>query len=124
VTATRQRLGRRAEDEAAHRLATRGYRILDRNARTRHGEIDIVAMHRGVLVFCEVKAGRRGGSSGPERPALAVGPRKQLRLRRLAAAWLADAGPLPWFEEMRFDVIGITFDGERPAALEHIRNAF
>ena len=124
MTATRQLLGRRAEDQAAERLAARGYRILARNARTRYGEIDIVAMHRGVLVFCEVKAGRPGVGAGPERPALAVDFDKQRRLRRLAAAWLVDAGPLPWFEEMRFDVIGITFNGAGPAEVEHIRNAF
>jgi Holliday junction resolvase-like predicted endonuclease len=81
-------------------------------------------MHHGVLVFCEVKAGQRSSIAGPERPALAVGPQKQLRLRRLAAAWLSAAGPLPWFEEMRFDVIGITFNGAGPAEVEHIRNAF
>jgi len=124
MTVARQRLGRRAEQLAAQRLAARGYRIIDRNARTRYGEIDIVAMHRGTLVFCEVKAGRAGTAVGPERPALAVGPRKRRRLRALAAAWLAEAGPLPWFEEMRFDVVGVTYNGDRPPAVEHIRNAF
>jgi putative endonuclease len=124
MTVARQRLGRRAEQLAAQRLAARGYRIIDRNARTRYGEIDIVAMHRGTLVFCEVKAGRAGAAVGPERPALAVDRGKQHRLRRLAAAWLAEAGPLPWFEEMRFDVVGVTYDGDRPPTVEHIRNAF
>jgi putative endonuclease len=124
MTVTRQRLGRRAEELAARRLAFRGYRVLDRNARTRYGEIDLVAIHRDTLVFVEVKAGRAGTTSGPERPALAVGPQKRSRLRRLAAAWLAEAGPLPWFEEIRFDVVGVTYDGERPPEVEHIRNAF
>jgi putative endonuclease len=129
VTLARQGLGRAAEQLAASRLAAEGFSILQRNARIRTGElvgeIDLIALEGDVLVFVEVKAGSVGSSAGPERPALAVGPRKRLRLRRLARAWLAQAGGLPRFTGLRFDVIGVGVDVRgRAAAYEHLRGAF
>jgi putative endonuclease len=124
MTAARQSMGRRAEDLVARQLATAGWEILERNARTRHGELDIVARQDRTLVFVEVKAGRRGAAFGPERPVLAVDARKQRRLRRLAAAWLAERRDAPQCAAIRFDVVGVTFDRGHPVEIEHIGNAF
>jgi putative endonuclease len=125
MTVARQRTGRVAEDLVAQRLAAAGWRILERNARTRHGELDLVAIDGRTLVFVEVKAGRRGAAFGPERPVLAVDRRKQLRIRRLATAWMAERRNLPFYEEIRFDAVGVTFDrGGRVVDVEHIRAAF
>jgi len=129
-------MGRAAEDLVASRLLTQGWAILERNARTRHGEIDIVALERGDLVFVEVKAGREGSRAGPERPVLAIGPRTQRRLRRLAAAWLAQrrsatrSGPrgpdqARLYANLRFDAVGVTFAADGSVAdYEHIRSAW
>ena len=95
-----------------------------RNARTRLGELDIVALDGDALAFVEVKAGRAGRLIGPERPALAVGRRKQLQLRRLARAWLATRTDLPRFTAIRFDVVGVTYGADGSAAVEWIRHAF
>lgn len=124
MTAARQSLGRRAEELTARRLAAAGWEILARNARSRHGELDIVARDRHTLVFVEVKAGRRGAAYGPERPALAVDRRKQRRIRRLAAAWLAANRDAPRCATVRFDVVGIAFDRGQVVEIEHIRDAF
>jgi len=124
MTAARQSLGRQAEDLVARRLGAAGWQLLERNARTRHGELDIVARDRNTLVFVEVKAGRRGATIGPERPALAVDRRKQQRIRRLAAAWLAEHPGAPQCRTIRFDVVGVTFDRGQIAEIEHIRAAF
>ena len=124
MTIARQRTGRVGEDRACDLLAGRGYAILARNPRTRAGELDAVALDRGTLVFVEVKTMRTGARSGPERPVLAVGPRKQLQIRRLARAWLAENRP-PRHRAIRFDVIGVTLDpGNTAVAIEHIENAF
>lgn len=121
----RQRTGRRAEEFAARRLAAAGWRIVERNARTRHGELDIVAFDAATLVFVEVKAGRAGATTGPERPILAIGPRKQRQVRRLAAAWMATRRDLPRYSAIRFDAIGITIDRAGTVVdFEHIENAF
>jgi putative endonuclease len=126
MTEARQRLGRRAEDLVADRLRGEGWHLVERNARTRTGELDLIALDGSVLVFVEVKAGRAGTAVGPEHPALAVGPRKQRRLRRLAREWLAaEDRPRPsGVSGYRFDVVGVSFGRDGLADVDHIRNAF
>ena len=108
----------------ARELERRGWRIVERNARTDSGEIDIVALEGSTLVFVEVKAGRRGARAGPERPALAVGPRKQRRLRLLAREWLAAGRRPSGVAGYRFDVVGVSFGPDGVADVDHIRDAF
>ncbi len=125
MTQARLRTGRIAEDLVARRLTGAGWEILERNARTRHGELDLVALDGRTLVFVEVKAGREGSAYGPERPVLAIGPRKQLRVRRLAAAWMAERRDVPRYDRIRFDAVGVTLDRTgRVTDVEHIENAF
>jgi putative endonuclease len=126
----RQRLGKRGEDLVANRLQSEGFRVIARNARVRYrewaiaGELDLIALEGSTLVFVEVKTGRVGARSGPERPALAVGPEKRRRLRRLARAWLCSE-PGVRFQGLRFDVVGVSFDRQgRLVAWEHLRDAF
>jgi putative endonuclease len=128
MTEPRQRLGRAAEELVAEALKRRGARIVARNARTAgvRGEIDVIALDGRALVFVEVKALRAGSISGPERPVLAVGPRKQRKLRSLALAWLRDrAGSVPPHASLRFDVVGLRLDVRgRVLEWEHLRGAF
>jgi putative endonuclease len=124
MTQKRLSTGRRAEDLVAARLAARGWLVVARNARTRHGELDLVALDGRTLVFVEVKAGRTGSRYGPERPVLSVGPRKQRQVRRLAAAFMAANRDLPRYSGIRFDAVGVTFEGDGNFTVEHIENAF
>jgi putative endonuclease len=125
MTVSRQRLGKAAEDLVAARLAAAGWELVGRNVRSRHGELDIVALDDRTLVFVEVKAGRTGSLSGPERPVLAVGPQKQRRIRRLATAWMSEHRDLPHYEEIRFDAVGVAYDRSgRIAGYEHVAGAF
>jgi putative endonuclease len=121
----RRRIGQLGEDHAATMLRRRGWRIVERNARTRFGELDIVAVDGSALVFVEVKTLRAGGRVGPERPVLGIDPQKRLRLRRLARGWLAEHAPPAGCAEIRFDAIGVLVDrrGEI-AATEHLPAAF
>jgi putative endonuclease len=126
MTETRIRMGRAAEDLVAERLAADHWEIVERNARTRFGELDIVSLDGDTLVFVEVKAGHEGSQFGPERPVLAIGRRKQQQVRRLATAWMAARrGTSPLYSEIRFDAVGVTFD--RAGGLvdvEHLKGAF
>jgi putative endonuclease len=125
MTVARQRIGRTAEDLVAARLAAAGWEIVERNARSRQGELDIVALDGTTLVFVEVKAGRAGSRFGPERPALGVDFRKQRRVRRLATAWMSARRDLPRYATIRFDAVGVTFDrSDRAIEYEHIEAAF
>ncbi len=128
MTEARQRLGRRAEALVAEDLEGRGMPVLARNVRVAEvrGEIDLIALDGPALVFVEVKALRASSVAGPERPALAVGPRKQRKLRALALAWLRRRdGGVPPHSSLRFDVVGLRLDAAgQPAEWEHIRGAF
>ncbi len=130
MTSHRLRTGRLAEARAAEHLAALGHRILERNARTRRGELDLVAFapRPRALVFVEVKAVRAGGRVGPARPVLWVTPRKQLQVRRLATAWMAErraSGSVPRYAEIRFDAIGVVLGrGDEVLDLEHLVGAF
>jgi putative endonuclease len=95
-------IGNDGEDAAAAWYAARGYEIVARNWRCRDGEIDLVARRGGVTVICEVKA-RSSDAFGA--PVEAVTRTKQLRLRRLAAAFLAGASGSRG--EVRFDVASV-----------------
>jgi putative endonuclease len=125
----RRRLGARGEEHAARHLEARGLEVVERNYRTRYGELDIVARDPRFLVFCEVKARivREGGSAGDVLgPFAAIGARKQRQVRAMAREWLAGGrleGPRP--SELRFDAIGISFDASgHLLALEHLEGAF
>jgi putative endonuclease len=125
VTLARQRLGRAAEGLVARRLAAAGWIVLERNARTRGGEIDLIALDGATLVFVEVKAVRAGRCAGPERPEHAVGPRKQRRLRGLAREWLSSPAAQQRVAGYRFDVVGVTYGADGTVAgYEHLRAAF
>jgi putative endonuclease len=66
MTRARQQLGKTGEDLAARELTARGYAILARRYRTRHGEIDIVCDDHGTIVFVEVRAKSTRASSAAE----------------------------------------------------------
>ena len=100
-------------------LVDRGYEVLERNFRTRYGEIDIVAADGDVLVVCEVKT-RSGLGYGD--PAEAVIAAKATRLRRLALRWLA-AHSLTW-RELRFDVVTVLRGQHDRPLVRHLRGAF
>lgn len=130
MTATRQALGKLAEDLVAVRLAAAGWQIVARNVRVSGvrtpGELDVIALDGSALVFVEVKGRSAGSRGGPETPALAVGPRKQAKIRSLAAAWLREQGyAVPRHRELRFDVVGLRLDEHgAPTEYEHIVGAF
>jgi putative endonuclease len=129
MTDPRRRLGARGEELAARHLEARGFEVVERNFRTRYGELDVVARDARFLLFCEVKTRvvRRGtGASDVLGPFTAIGPRKQRQVRAMAREWLAQGTPdgaRP--PELRFDAIGVSFDaGGRLLALEHLEAAF
>lgn len=117
----RHRAGRLGEHLAAEHLERLGFAVVARNARTRFGELDLVAFDGHTLVFAEVKT--RRGENG--RPFDALDPLKQKQVRRMAAQWLVETTDRPRSAELRFDAIGVTLDGRgRLGHLEHLEAAF
>ena len=117
MSLARKLLGKLGEDRAALYLSRRGYKILERNFRTPAGEIDLIALHEGEVVFVEGKT-RTDGSFGP--PELAVNPAKQRRMLKAALSYIKAKK----FHQVpcRFDVVAI--NGATEQEVELIRNAF
>lgn len=115
----RKLFGRQAESAAEQYLRRQGYRIRDRNVRSSYGELDLVVERAGVLVFVEVKARHSAAYGGVP---YAVDSRKQARIIRLAAQYLARHQMKN--QPCRFDVLLCAGESADPSALQHIENAF
>ena len=118
-----QYIGRWGETVAAYYLESRGYQVLERNVRTPHGEIDLIARQEkiGGLVFVEVKTRTNDAFGLPEE---AVDTKKLDHLFLAAEAYLSthpEQAALPW----RIDVIAIQGKpGEKVenVGIEHFEN--
>ena len=108
------------EQAAAAWLEAHGYEILERNVRTRYGEIDLVARAGSVVVFVEVKS-RTSGRFG--HPSEAIVARKQRKLLRLAEAYLQSRHLEG--RTVRFDAVAVHLDATGGVVeIEHIADAF
>lgn len=96
-----RRVGQWGEQIAADFLVGRGYQILERNARTQSGELDIVALHDG-LVFVEVKTRTRVVDGYPED---ALTPKKVEHLLNAAQDYLEAHPDLP--DEWKIEVVAV-----------------
>ncbi len=79
----RRKKGERAEEVVVSYLKSIGYEIMDRNVHMRVGEIDIVAMHEGELVFVEVRSSSRSD------PLESITRRKLENLKRAILSYIA-----------------------------------
>lgn len=104
--------GALAEDRALDYLLAQGLVLVERNVRSRRGEIDLVMRDGATLVFVEVRqrSGTRFGGA-----AASIGPAKQARLWRAAQVFLLRHPSAP---ACRFDAVCI--DGERLQWLRHV----
>ena len=110
----RERKGRRAENAAALWLQLKGYRIIDRRARTPACEIDLIATRKNLLVFVEVKMRAR-----QEAALESVTPQLRRRIEQAARIWSTGRHKLrnhAW----RFDIVLLSA-GRFP---RHIRDAW
>jgi putative endonuclease len=105
--------GRRGEASAAVHLERRGYRILEKNFKCRHGEVDIIAVRDDSVAFVEVKSWERMPFSELDR---VLDGRKRARLRRASQAYLQRYPVLATFRR-RYEVLFITDGGQ---SIRHI----
>ncbi len=114
----RRRQGSEFEDLACAYLKDKGYKILDRNVYLMRKELDVVALHRGTVVFVEVK-GRRSTRYGL--PAEAMGMTKRRHIIEAARAYIKNKNLVD--KPCRFDFVAVTFESGLPN-FRHIENAF
>ena len=118
--------GRTGEIVAARRLTELGYRILRRNQRTRHGEIDIIALQDGQLVFLEVKTRRIRPRDRAKfmdcLPVESMTPRKARRVSQCAESYLAIEG-YDQYANWRLDFVGVDLAANgHPVNVQVIQN--
>jgi putative endonuclease len=114
----KQQYGQQSESVAAAALKRKGYKIIERNYRTRTGEIDIIAKDGDVIVFVEVKARQSTRYGNPKQ---AVTRLKQQKIAKAALTYLKATGQLD--QRARFDVVAIQ-PAENGPAVEIVKNAF
>lgn len=110
--------GMQGEDKACKWLVSHGYTIVERNWRTKSGEIDIIACISNVLVFAEVKALPSGNL---ETLSHELDGRKQKRIIETAKLFLLNHRKYS-SNVIRFDVLVIDMPGFED--VYHIENAF
>jgi putative endonuclease len=130
----RSSLGASGELAVCDHLERIGWEVIATNVRCGHGEIDIVARDRSVLVICEVKTLRVSDGSNIS-PLESIGWKKRRSLRKTTVAWLSGHAahdsdgsqvvPPRGSHELRFDVFSVTVDRKSGfTAIEHVPGAF
>lgn len=110
-------VGQKGETLACEYLMEKGMKIVERNCRTRFGEIDIIASSGDIFVFVEVKTKSSKFYGNPEEM---INQKKRQKLIRLAHSYLQSKeiqDPL-----FRIDIISVMIEGEK-TEIKHFENA-
>ena len=108
-------LGRDGEESAAIYLEEKGMKILERNFRSRRGEVDIVALDGETIVFAEVKAWSSYGMDALEQ---SLNARKRRKIIETTKYFLSSHRKYRYMA-IRFDVIFVS-----PGGITHLVSAF
>ena len=111
-------LGNEGESKAIDFLSKKGYKILAKNWRSRHCEIDIIAYYQNTLIIVEVKT-RETDLYG--HPAQFVNYKKHQNLFRATEDYVEQKN---YHGEIRFDIISIFNKGKENWVIEHFEDAF
>ncbi len=114
----RRELGEAGERAAEEYLRRRKFAVIERNYSCRGGEIDLIVLRRGTVIFVEVRTRTAGGLVHPFE---SVDPQKRRRIVTAARHYVArhrlDEHPV------RFDIVAVHADGST-LSCEHLENAF
>lgn len=107
--------GRIGEETAADYLVSKGYRILEKNFRSRYGEIDIICEYQDTLVFTEIK---NIPSLGTEAVEYLIDRKKRERIIGTSKLYLHAKG-LDGKKNVRYDIVVLD-----KGIIEHFEGAF
>ena len=111
-------LGKSGEKLAVEFLEKNGYKIWERNYRTKLGEIDIIAKDKDTICFIEVKSRTSDRLGSPAESVLGF---KQRRISRAALVYLKEKNLLN--NKARFDLVSVISVRESPEIVL-MKNAF
>ncbi|MFH0739614.1 MAG: YraN family protein [bacterium] len=119
----RQKIGQVGEDIAEDYLKKKGYKILDRNFKTKWGELDIVASHKKAIIFVEVKTLRQAqGRPSEFLPEDEITFHKASQLQKMTQIYLS-AKNLALDIDQQIDIIAIEFNNINDYIIRHTENA-
>ena len=113
-------MGKRGEDVACLFLEGMGHKVVARNYRSGHLELDVVTTDRNGVHFVEVKSRVAPVAIPPEEN---VTPLKQKKIADAALKFLHEMKLGTGWEEVNFDIVAVTFDGGEEK-VEWFPNAF
>lgn len=116
----KKEIGDYGEKLARRYLRSRFYRILETNYKTKHGEIDIIAVRGKYMVFIEVKSRKAANTELYGRPAYAVNYKKREHIRYSVRSYLARSNSK---RKPRIDIIEV-YLSKKGHRIEHIKDAF
>ena len=116
--ASHNELGKWGEDVAATYLERQGYTIMERDWKSGHRDLDIIALDGNTVVFVEVKTRRNRLFTEPE---MAVDYQKIRNLQQAANHYIKYRHIN---QEVRFDVITVVGSMNETPSVEHIKDAF
>ncbi|MBP5559168.1 MAG: YraN family protein [Bacteroidales bacterium] len=115
-----QTLGARGEQEACSFLLGEGHRILRRNWRAGHLELDVISLRGDTLHIVEVKTRTEGAPVPPE---FNVNQDKRRHMVRAAQDFIHSDDAPSGIEEVQFDVLSVVFGDDGPV-IEYYPAAF
>ncbi len=113
-----QVIGHKAEVVARRYLEEKGWLFVAANWLCKAGEIDIIMKDGDTLVFVEV---RMRSNTAYGLPTETVTWQKQNKVMRASLFYQKRFG---YWDDIRFDVVGITVDNQGKPLIDHIENAF
>jgi putative endonuclease len=119
MTFARISSGKSGEEQAISCLRKEGYKIIERNYRTKLGEIDIIAEHKGCVCFVEVRAKNNPAFGLPEETIL---KKKQLQISKAALMYIKNRRLED--KDCRFDVVSVEGVDSLSPQVKLIKNAF
>ena len=119
-----QKIGQVGEDIAKDFLKKKGYQILNRNFKTKWGELDIVAFFNKIFIFVEVKTLQKSQNKPSEfLPEDEITFHKANQLRKMAQIYLSN-NKLPQDTACQIDIIAIELlSNNQVANIRHLENA-
>ena len=115
---TKKEIGEFGENAAANLLIEKGYKILERNYRVGHLEVDIIALKDNTIAFVEVKTRSVDFIVSPSE---AVSIRKQSLIIKAADGYVCQFNRQ---ENARFDIINVLHDNGNVVSVEHLEDAY
>ncbi|MCX2573310.1 YraN family protein [Pedobacter sandarakinus] len=111
-------LGKQGEEIAKKYLTENGYEVLDENWTYGKSEVDLIVYKNAIMIFVEVKTRSSVAFGDPE---AFVNKAKQKQMELASTAYIEIMNHQ---NDIRFDIIAITFTKNKNYTLKHIEDAF